>query len=858
MARTDSIWPHKPKPYEPNRILRWFYDRFFSHIVVDDRWQGVVQGAAERGVVVYVMRSLSFLDFLCTDYLTKRFGLPLVRFVNDLGLWILEPFGKGRRRLRLRRQVPEDRALRTTALGGFGALLFLRRPPGLLRTNPKRSPDKGIDLLRTLIETQRQSDRPILLVPQTFVWSKLPPNKQRSILDIVFGPSEWPGKVRVAFQFLLNYRNALLRAGEPFDLQAFCLQHEDLTDGQLADKVRYALLRIMERERSLVLGPSAKTPGRIRDELLRSPRVLKHIHAHARSTQKPIPKVLRQARRDLKRLTAAPNPHVVSLLKTILDRVWNRIYDGMEVDRDGLERLRSTARGGTLILLPCHKSHVDYLVLSDVLYRNALSPPLIAAGDNLNFIPVGSILRRGGAFFIRRSFRGRRLYPALVDGYIRKLIAEGFNVEFFLEGGRSRTGKLLEPKFGLLSMVVDASLLLPRKRVYFVPVSISYERIVEERSYVHEAEGGEKKKESVGQLLKSTRLLRSRFGRLYVQFGEILPFDELKSELLAERGAASRTDLKAPEKRALIQRIAYRVIDQINRVTVVTPSALVATALMANRRRGMTHDELVRCCEQLVVPLRAEGADIAKVLLGPDGTIRDDTVHETVSLFVDGKLLTRHGNGDEAIYSVPEERRLAVEYYKNNILHFFVSRALIASALLADAEPTRDEDSLRRRVLHLSRLFKHEFMYRADATFDTIFDENVRRMLDEGELEREAGTITIADTEAARRIPLYANMVRTYFETYRLAVRGVSLLQPGPMTAKDWTKRTLSLGQRMYLSGEIELRESLSKHRLETAILALKEQQLVRMEAGDTLSATAEAAPADLADLEAELAAAIS
>ena len=853
MARTDSTWPERPKPYEPNRILRWFYQRFFAHIVIDERWQHVVQTAADRGVVVYVMRSISFLDFLCADYLTKRFGLPLIRFVNDLGLWILEPFGKGLRRLRLRRQVPEDRALRTTAEGGFGALLFLRRPPSLLKTQPKRPNTEEIDLLRTLIETQRQTDKPILLVPQTFVWSKLPPNKRRSILDVVFGPSEWPGKIRVAFQFLLNYRNALLRAGEPFDLQAFCEQNRDLSDHQLADKVRYALLRIMERERSMVLGPRVKTPGRIRDELLRSPRVLKHIHSHARLAQKPIPKVLRQARRELKRLTAAPNPHVIAFLKTVLDRVWNRIYEGMEVDREGLERVRASARKGTLVLLPCHKSHVDYLVLSDVLYRNALSPPLIAAGDNLNFVPVGSILRRGGAFFIRRSFKGRRLYPALVDGYIRKLIAEGFNVEFFLEGGRSRTGKLLEPKFGLLSMVVDAALLLSRRRVYFVPVSISYERIVEERSYVHEAEGGEKKKESVSQLLKSTRLLRSRFGRLYVQFGEILPFDELKTELLTERGSSTSSTLKAPEKRALVQRIAYRVIDQINRVTIVTPSALVATALLCNRRRGMAHDDLIHVCAQLVQTLRAQGAGIAEVLVDDADELRHDTVSETVALFLDGKLLARHGEGANAVYTVPEERRLAVEYYKNNILHFFVPRALIASGIFSEPQaPTTDEE-LRRRVLYLSRLFKHDFMYRADAGFDEIFDENIRRMLDEGELVRDGNQIVASDNEAGRRVVLYSNMVRTYFESYRLAVRGVSLLRQGAMTKREWTKRTLSIGQRMYLSGEIELRESLSKHRLEAALHALKEQRVIRLQSGDMVS-TADQADDGLAVLEAELA----
>ncbi len=853
MARRQST--ALPQPYVPNRILGWFYARFFSHIVVDERWQGVVRNAADRGVVVYVMRSLSFLDFLCLDYLTKRFALPLIHFANDLGLWILEPFGKGHRRLRFRRQVPEDDALRATLRERFSALLFLRRPAGLFERGRKR-PDRRADLLRTLIEAQRRTEAPILLVPQTFVWTKLPPSKRKGLLDAFFGPVDSPGKIRVAFQFLLNFRNTLLRAGDPFDLKAFVSQHEDLTDQQLADKVRLALLRIMERERTLVLGPSVKSPGRIRDELLRSPRVVKHVEAQARQSNKPVGRVLRQARRDLKRLMAAQSPIALSIAHLLLDRLWNRIYDGIELDRPGLERVRAAAREGTLILLPCHKSHVDYLVLSDILYQHQLVPPLIASGDNLNFFPAGPILRRCGAFFIRRSFKGKRLYSALVDAYLRKLIVEGFNIEFFLEGGRSRTGKLLEPRLGLLSMLVDAGLLLPRKKVFFVPVSISYERVVEERSYVHEAEGGEKQRESVGQLLKSTRVLRSRFGRLYVQFGEVLSLDGQKKELLEERGRGddgTQTVLRPTEKRTLIRRIAYRVIDQISRVTVVTPSALVASALLAQRRQGMRHEELVRRCQHLTVALKDQGTRFATLLLDQDGELRVKTLRETVRLFVGARLLTVQGEGDTAVYSVPEERRIAVEYYKNNILHFFVPRALIAASLLTAEDGPAERARLRSRVQELSRLFKHEFIYRADAGFDDIFEEQLSGMIRDGELVQHETTILLGDRSGSERVRLYADMIRTYFESYRLALRGAELLDHGSMSKREWIKKTLALGQRMYLSGEIELRESLSKHRLNSASRALKDQNVIRGSRSDVFEAAEAKHEGSRAILEAQI-----
>ncbi len=832
--------------YEPNGILRWLYRRFFSHIHVDETWSEAVQSAARRGVVVYVMRSLSVLDFLCLDWLVKQLGLPLVRFVNDLGLWILEPFGKGERRLRLRRQIPEDKALASVVGARASALLFLRQPPGIGRDERKGARIE-VDLIRTLVETQRSLDRPILLLPQTFVWSKLPPKKQRTLVDLVFGPTEWPGQIRVFFQFLLNHRNALLRTGEPFDLKAFLEAHQDLTDGEAADKVRYALLRRIERERAIVIGPSAKTPFRIREEILRSPRVRKHIESAARAAKKSVAATTREADAELRRLCAAPDPTVTALFHRVLDWIWHRIYDGLVIDKEGLERVRAAARTGNLVLVPSHKSHVDYLVLSDVFYANALSTPLIAAGDNLGFWPIGPIFRRGGAFFIKRSFKGKKLYAALVDAYIRKVMVEGFSIELFVEGGRSRTGKLLPPKLGLLSMIVDAALELRQRPTYFVPISVGYERIIEERSYVHELGGGEKAKENVGGLLNSSKVLRSRYGRLYIQFGEVLRFEDIVREVAD--GDTANTEpgraLGPAQRRALVQRVAHQITHEIDRVTVATPAALVATALLTNRHRGIVERDLVAEARTILASLERLGAPLAPSILDEAGQLREEAVRETIRLFLDGKLIVAHApdasHAAAPIYSVPEERRIALEYYKNNILHFFVPNALIAAALRGgEADPVA-EDVLKERVRSLSRLFKYEFMYRADAPFDAIFEDAIATLVGAGELEREAGHIRAASGRGGQRIATYAELLRTYFESYRVALRGVELLLEAPLGRKEWLKRTLAIGQRMYLAGELERRESISRPKLETAIQALRDHGVIALGELDTLKPGAEA-----------------
>ncbi|NLY94840.1 MAG: hypothetical protein GXY23_12530 [Myxococcales bacterium] len=823
-------------PHQPNRVLAWLYKRLFSHIGVDASWSDQVQAAAERGVVVHVMRTISILDFLCLDFLLRKFGLPLVHFVNDLGLGILEPFGKGGRRLRFRRQIPENEAIRTAVETGHSALLFLRRRPRFGETGREKTKPPS-DLIRELIALQRTLDRPILLVPNVFIWTEAPPNAKRGLADLFFGPVEWPGRIRRFFQFVFNYQNAQIRTGQPFDLQRFVRDHEEKSDAEIADRVAFALLRRIERERAIVIGPTKKTPGRVKEELLRSPRVRKHIEAEARASGRSIAKVERQAAKIIDKLAARQTPFVLRMLASFLTWFWNRIYDGIVIDQQGLERIREAAREGAVIYLPSHKSHIDYLVLSYVLYKNSLLPPLIAAGENLSFFPAGPILRRGGAFFIRRSFKGQKLYAALVDAYMRKLLVEGYGVEFFLEGGRSRSGKLLPPKFGLLSMVVDAALMLRGKKVSFVPISIGYERIIEEQSYVRELSGEEKQKENVGGLLKSTTILRSRYGRLYVQFGEVLSFDELVQEARLEHGLDRHgTDKLSPAaRRTLVQRIAHRVTYEINAVTVVTPAALVASALFAHRRRGMRRSDLEAMCVRLLGKLEREGARIATTISDAPGTVRKEMIDEALELFLDAKLIQRHEAGEETIYSILDERRLALDYYKNNLIHFFVPSALVSAALLVGNRSSISERTLRARVQELSRAFKYEFMYRADATFDEIFDEALARLLSEGAVEKVGDRYSVGRGPEGAMVEIYAEMLGSYFESYLLAIRASALLLDEPMTKKEWFKRALQLGQRMYLSGEIAHREALSQLKLEPALKSLRDHELVAFEANDRL-----------------------
>lgn len=822
------------KIYEPNPLLEALYRRFFDRIHVDDAWAQQVKTVCQQGRVVYVLRSLNVIDFLALDYLTKRHGLPRIRFVNDLGLWILNPLGKGWLNAILpdSRVTPTDELEDALAHGGSAAL-FLKRPPGVLDVAAGASGGRGLkegdELVRVLFDLQRKRDEPILLLPQVFVWSKFPDTRGTEPLDVLIGPREWPSSARTVAQFLYNYKHVTLKLGEPIDLRAFLAESAGQPDNVVVRRVTYAVLRRLERERRVITGPAEKPPERVRQEIVRGPRLRTVIDELA---DEHTDRYTLQARalEMLAELQATPERTTIKFLEVIFKRLFERIYAGVEYDRADLDRLREAAKRGTLVLLPSHKSHIDYLILSYIFNMENLPLPLIAAGDNLNFFPVGGILRRGGGFFIRRSFRGDRLYAAVVDAYVRRLIRDGYPIELFLEGGRSRTGKLIPPKFGILSMIVDAALAVPELPSLFVPVSIGYERVIEGESYERELQGGEKQKEDAAGLLKSRDVLRHRYGRINIQVGQILTLPEVASEL-----GVDLTSLSPAKRRVLVTRLGNRVMDEINRVTALTPGALTALVLLSHDQRGLSHADLLTRSARLLDVAGRLGARVSPALASLNGTLRPESLREAVQMFSDAGLVEmrfpdglppnssgRAGNG--AVYSVVESKRLILDTTKNIIVHFFVERALVALSVLALGTPEAPLEAVRERVRELSRLFKYEFRFRADAPFEQIFDQTIASMQSLGELSQRDGTIAPG---AGREgwtgsdwLTQYAAILRNFLEGYRVAARSLVALIEKPLADKDMSKKALATGHHMFLDGEVLRWEAVSKPILASAYSA--------------------------------------
>jgi glycerol-3-phosphate O-acyltransferase len=835
-----------PPEYRPNFVLAWLYRRLFSRIEVEPNWVESVREASRTSTVVHVMRSRSYLDFFALDFFLKRASLPVLGFVMNLGLWLLEPIFRGgffRGLFRSSRPPPEGETLLAALDQRRSALLFLRKPSTFV--DPKhRGENVSVDLVRVLIERQRQTDEPIVLIPQVLVWGRTPDMLEHGVVDQVFGSRDYPGRLRVIAQFFWYFRKAILRACEPLNLKELLAESSATDPDALVNRVHWILVTRLDRERRVILGPRFKSPDRIRDELLRTPRVREAIADAARREKKSVEQATRAARRELDRLAARPAPWLYPYAEWLMDRIFHRLYDGIEVDLAALRRVREQARVGPVVLLPSHKSHLDYLLLSYVCWKAGMAIPLIAAGDNLSFWPAGPVLRRVGAFFIRRSFAGARLYTTLVEGYIRRLLGQGYPIEFFLEGGRSRTGKLLAPKVGLLTMVAEAAQ-AAGVAVAYVPIAIGYERIVEQRSYEDELAGGEKQSENAAQLVESLpQILTARYGRAYIRFGQILRFelDDSKTALAnapnppTNADSEKRTEVRlAHARRDQVQVFASRIMREIGAAIPITPAALVATALLQQTTGSTARPALLKQIDRLCEALDGNRANFVGALRRRE--LREAAVDQVIALFVEHRLLQIGGTERAVTYQVVPKRRVAVDYYKNNIIHLFVPRALAAIALLSlrnnEPEFSVSRATLCDRYAQLCALFDREFSLDDDrvASLDSAVEELSRAQaltIRIEQPEREGGEpndvhIT-ASPEQLVQLREYAEMLQNTCEAWWLAARALRLIESGSMPAKELLRKTLALGQRLLIAGDLSRPEAVSKPLIESAFASLRDR----------------------------------
>jgi glycerol-3-phosphate O-acyltransferase len=804
-----------------------FSRRYLDPISYDQADVDRIRDLSRRGVVVYSHRSANWVDLLFLQRALPRHDLPLPQYVAGFDARIFHPLWEWLRRepkppVAMSPVQMAEWRLELTLRQSHGALVFLRHPATLINPKPK---EQG-HFARAIIRAQRGMDRPIFLVPQVIIWIHRPDHFAPTLGDVVFGTADSPGALRALGVAWLLYRWARIRVGEPVNVREFLEKHPGVPDDILARKLRFAVNYHLGREQHILNGPPMKTHARLKKETLRDPKLEKAVAAVAQQQGVPVEKAAAHASTLYDEVATKFEVDAVSMLDWVLRNVWNRIYDGMEVDASDINKLRATSRKATLVLVPAHRSYIDFLVLSQILYWNAMMPPLIAAGINLAFWPMGTIFRYSGAFFIRRSFKGDPLYSPVVRTYLKHMLKEGYTHEFFIEGARSRTGKTLPPKFGMLSMIVDAFLEGSQNDVAFIPCSIGYEKIIESGIYARELAGGEKVKESISGLLSAGKVLSHKYGRVHVTFDEPI----FLKAVLQERGIDPEVGASPDVVRGLVRSLSHQVVYGINRCTVVTPTAVAALALLGHTRRGLAHTVLLEYAQRILEHVRVVAGPHARVAHVLQADL-DGALREAMARMAEEDLVDIVGASGEVFYRPNEDKRVNLDYYKNNILHFFVPDAIVATALHGLGGVDGAEVSLaalQERAKVLSRLLKFEFQFQVGRRFDDLFTEAVDRSVARGYLRRTAGGVQLTPGPLAGRVAGFvANLLSNFVEGYVTALRCFPRELDHPRKRSDLVRTLLDRVRAAFLAGECSKSEAVNKAVMENVVEYAVDQGLV-------------------------------
>lgn len=806
-------------------LLRRIFLWLFGPIAYPDAGAARIHELATQGAIIYVATARSTLLALYFNHALYRLGLPLPRFVGGVSLLLWQPVGRLVRLWRHRRghgagpwrehygeDVPSrsEQLLAEVLLRGQSAFLFL---PPRRRARQRKSTRPHHDYLRTVAAVQKTSDRPLFIVPHTIVERGLG-GTPGGLTSRLFGDKRRPGGLRRLAMLLSTYRHATVRVGDPLAVKDLLATAAQSDSALLARRLAHEIHRSIAEEERVIAGPEIPDLATVTRRVLRDNRLQGVIAEQAGDNGRKKVALERRARNLLHEIAARYDTRFVRGLDSLFRWVFKRIYDGIVVDEPGLATVIEAARRGPVIYCPSHRSHIDYLVLSYVLWQNGVVPPHIAAGANLAFFPLGPIFRRAGAFFLRRTFRGDPLYAAVFRAYVGDLVKVGVPIEFFLEGTRSRTGKLLRPKLGLLGMLIDAWRQGERADLQIVPVSIDYERVIEAGAYERELSGADKRPENLGGLLRTTRVLRSRYGRVHLQFGEPI---SLASVAAAKHLPQSPSPEHDDGWRVETERLAHRILHDVARVASVTPTAVTATALLAHRRRGIAESALTARCLEIVEFLDEQASRLSGSLESPDGR-REAVLAAAHNLVADGLVTAEHaGRRDaEPIYRVPDAKRVLLDFHKNAVMNIFAPIALIARGIARRSTTELDYTQLLEDSRFLSRLFKHEFLYRADADFETHFDEALGSLAVRGYLDvHEDGRIEVHNTAW---LHLLASLVDNFVEGYWMVATTLLDLRAFPLWDRELVNRATERAQRAFLVGDIGCAEAANRTLVENAV----------------------------------------
>lgn len=777
----------------------FFYRRLLRRIVpqvrVDESNLENIRAKMPLGTFVYVTVNLGQLDYDVFNEIIAKQGFPKARFNNLLRVRRWLPFNQIRRsfseRVRFLMQFGE---LPHPLFSGYVKNLILEQK-GLLFSFDAGDADylstPSRDFLKTLLDTHKASHKPIFVVPLQLIWDKRPKREKSSLFENLFGETEYPGRWRKLILFFKYFRKrALVRFGEPIALN-------DFSELELYQKI----ISSLEIEKRTLTGPFIRPRSWFLDRIFEDEDLSRTLYEIAKEKNKPLHSVKRLAWRYGKEISADVRYTYIEFGAKIIDWILRTFYEGILIDAEGLKKLKKALAKGPTILVPNHRSHIDYLLMAHICYFNDIVVPYVAAGINLSFWPLGFYFRHCGAFFIRRTFSGNQLYKKVFQTYLKVLLKEGYLQEFFIEGGRSRSGKLKSPKLGMLAMYSEAMQKGVVPDIQFVPVSITYDRVLEQKSYISEMEGKPKEKEKTTDLLKLTRYLKGRYGKIYVNFDDPISWQEAAHE--------------TPEN--VVETLANRICHSINRRVVVIPQSLAASALLMTPKAGMAVDKTETIFKELLNYLQWKQVTLADTLIkSPEGAYQ-----EALNQFESAGLIKKHLGLDETFFEIAANKRLELDFFKNISIHYFVSLSLWCNLLLSRKQETFLLQNLVDEFTFFQRIFYYEFRFSTRRALEEHLDKLCCYLQERKTVEYHNGEIRLLK-EGRPLLHDFAKLIRNFVEAYYIAWKTYLLRPIYPDDTKALTKAMLIHGKHQLMLGGIEYPEAVSQATFENTIQAFK------------------------------------
>ena len=803
-------------PGNQSVIIRKIITHLVKKVPLDDHNLDKIKGIHPDSIVVFTSKNKRFFDFLYLHTRLKALELPFPELGFDLRFFFLLPVKRVCRILLSHLDYfLHHFHIKDIYTSGFAERTLLDQKAGfvcLIEEDDfyKRFIKATPDPLFHLIELQKRIDRSVVIVPEDIIYVTKPMHKNPGLADILFGTHEKPGLIKRVFTLIRTPEKIRVEVAGPVDLKEFISRPEiERLDAEFqTHRLRSHLVDILNRQRKSITGPVLKSRQEITEDILTRKSLREFLAEYAARTETPLRKVNKKAAGYINEIAANYNLRAINFLNWLLNWVFSNIFDGVVVNQDEINRMREKYAQAPLILVPCHKSHLDYLLLPWVMFKHNMPCPHIAAGKNLSFWPLGPVFRGAGAFFLRRTFQGAELYTRIFAAYLEKLLYEGFNIKIYIEGGRSRTGKLLCPKPGGLAMMIRAYLNGACEDLYFVPIYVGYDRVLEEDAYLKEIEGGKKSPETLKGLLNTRKFLKKKYGKVYLKFDEPLSMNTyLQDKNINLKRATDK------EYMDFVKGFGYKLINSINENTVATPHGIIASAILNCSQNTFTKDQMLRRVNTYMNFLTFNSAYLSDTLVMD----QDNAFDSVIRNFLFRNFIELADEDEEEITDVTtlivkHNKRAILDYYKNSVICFFVPAAYTAVAILETDRFKFSPSDLVLRYKFLQKMFTDEFSFDEEVMAEEQISRVIKGFINEGILvpDPKKADILNLTSEGLRKLKWFAAFLTPFFESYSTCLLFLEKEKTDKYDVKERAKKILSFGGKLYKRNQVQHKESLS------------------------------------------------